>query len=365
MSPRSICAAAALAVLTLAAPARASDFWQRAVAEVSEPTDTEPTLDELIDQGIELSELALLQAQVAFDMKSIPREYRTARARMKEAADLAVRKLEQALERDPDNADVHLLLGTIYYDILYQYYEDDLPLSARHDEVGLAAIEHFNAFERLAPEDPRRTNFARGASNDNFGGVPFVRSTYQFKRSIVYTKLGGDENYENALVDYDYLMAVTPRGLVNAEWTANVLTNSAEILMALGRLDDAIERYQAGIEYRDDALYHYGLAVALDRAGQTETALEHMRLGAKFDGYLAGDGTGSQATFASLAKETVFFIPDGEIHYYYGLGYEALGETAQAVSHFKAFLRAVPDSRYRKLAEDHLQFLRGSSKKRK
>ena len=146
-----------------------------------------------------------------------------------------------------------------------------------------------------------------------------------------------------------------PEGLVHA--------NTAEVLMALGRLPEAVEGYRRAIELetrrppghgRDAALALalYGLAVALDRDEQGDAAAEPLRRAIALDpraALLPGPG--------EPGGEDLFFIPSGDVHYYRGLALRAQGRPQDAVEAFQRFCASVPDSRFVARAEAHLRQL--------
>lgn len=353
MNRKLLIACAALA--TAGGPAHGSDgFWDQA-----EPNQALSEREQLIAQGTDAGDLARTFQREAFEARrdNDLRRNRDARSSMRESGEHAILLLEKALEMSPNDANLHYALGEYYYEFLYSYYEDDLPMATKMNATGKKAIAHWDAFDRLAPTDPRRVNAFRGWSPRGFSGQTYqLRTPYQFKRSIIYTKLGGEENYKKSLAEYEYCIEISPSGQTTTGWFAQLLSNSAEILMALGRLDQAVERYRDSIEYESDPLYYYGLAVALDRQGQTESALEYMRLGRSYE----------HSPLSALARDSVFFIPMGDVHYYYALGYEAAGDTKEAIKHYRAFLRTAIDSRYRSRAQQHIDYLeRPAARKRR
>ncbi len=194
------------------------------------------------------------------------------------------------------------------------------------------AINHYSEFIRLAPKDPR---------------VPDAL----FVRSILLTKLGGEENIKKALADYDVRLrlhnhlSIDPgeRGSI-----ALILSNAAELHMYIGDLERAIGLYYDSLEFAGGSaiLYSYGLAVALDRDGQRVRARQIM-----------GDSV-RRDMLAALSRDTVFFIPNGDIHYYRALGFESIGQKAKAIRYYQQFLRALPDSQYAEQARRNLAALR-------
>lgn len=229
----------------------------------------------------------------------------------------AVEEYEAAARADKSAAEPHYRAA----EVLYAHLINDRPYPDR--TVAMRAIEHWNAFERLAPKDPRLEDAL-------------------FRRSITYTKLGGDANYTKAVEDYEEELRIADESSFSSNLPV-IVSNAAELYMATGRLDEAITKYKRALELRDEALYGYGLALALERDGQGAKAREVM-----FH-YAYGD------RMRSLHQNGVFFVPAGDIHAYKALGYESLGDYQRAARHYEAFLRAQPKGRYSDLARRRLE----------
>jgi tetratricopeptide (TPR) repeat protein len=140
-----------------------------------------------------------------------------------------------------------------------------------------------------------------------------------------------------------------------------VYANFAEVLMAAGRLPDAVARYRDAIAAASDlgvgdrrervhelALAYYGLAVALDRDEQPLAAREAMRRA------LENDPTTAVLKIASSAGGDFFFVPDGDVLYYVGLAAEVEGRDGDAAAAFRDFIARAPRSRWARAAEAHL-----------
>lgn len=173
-------------------------------------------------------------------------------------------------------------------------------------------LAHWAAFEKLAPNDSRLASIL-------------------FRRSLAYTKLGGEENFKLAIADYEHLLHIRADGLVDS---ATVLGNTAELHMAAGNLARSIELYKEALRYSSSHLHYYGLAMALLRDEQISKAKEIMEEAAKTD------------KLRSLRNDSVFFVPEGEIHAYLAFGYEVLGRVKEAKEHNQIFLQRLPNSRY-------------------
>jgi tetratricopeptide (TPR) repeat protein len=114
------------------------------------------------------------------------------------------------------------------------------------------------------------------------------------------------------------------------------------------RFDDPRARAQ------DLVLAYLGLAVALDRDGQTRAAREMMQRA------LALDSTTSVLAVAELPNADLFFVPAGDVYYYIGLARSVAGRREEAADAFHEFLARQPGSRWSARAEGHLAALGGA-----
>ncbi len=99
---------------------------------------------------------------------------------------------------------------------------------------------------------------------------------------------------------------------------------------------------------QDLMLAYLGLAVALDRDGQTRAAREMMQRA------LALDSTTSVLAVAELPHSDLFFVPAGDVYYYVGLARSVAGRREEAADAFREFLAHQPGSRWASRAEAHL-----------
>jgi tetratricopeptide (TPR) repeat protein len=213
----------------------------------------------------------------------------------------------------------------------------------------VASVEHPEqcrpgACERAAAELRR----ARAIAGDG----PIL-STLAGDLGLVLSRMGA---FADALAEYDRaLLLVKPDRLADAleqipddGGRALLLGNSAETLMALGRLDEAIARYQlsAALSHAGSVSYRlaqWGLGVAYDRDEQVERSREAVRRALESDPMLT-----------QLSDEGVFFEPPGDKRYYEALGHEVAGDLAQAAEGWRAFLAERPTSRFARRARAHL-----------
>jgi tetratricopeptide (TPR) repeat protein len=175
-------------------------------------------------------------------------------------------------------------------------------------------------------------------------------STCTLRLAVEQSRAG---RYGDALATYD-------RHLRSGEAQPIAYTNSAEILMALGRLAEAAGRYREAIRLEEAgppgrqrdhglALALYGLGVALDRDEQAAAAREAMGRATSLDPRLRLLETGPSSD--------QFFVPPADVHYYRGLALRTLERSEEASEAFRRFLREAPASRFAGRARAHLQAL--------
>jgi tetratricopeptide (TPR) repeat protein len=301
-----VVAGAAAFVLGAARSARSEDLWQRAAG----PSPQDPYRRALASGD----QYALRAAEQETLHHGEP-----ANAFALRAADA----YEQATALDPRAPEPHYRAA----EVLYLHFVED-PIHPQRNPAE-RAIRHWAEFERMAPRDPRLEGIF-------------------FKRSLAYTKLGGDDNYRLAAADYEKQLRLMDQGSAPEEEIARVLSNAAEIYMAMGDLDRALTLYYDSIEFasRSQRLYAFGLAVALDRDGQAVKARETIR---RFGGY--------SYDVLNPPEGGVFFIPDGDEHYYQALGHETAGQFEAAINHYRQYLRLQPRSRYGERAQQNIRLL--------
>jgi hypothetical protein len=141
----------------------------------------------------------------------------------------AAEAYEQAAAADPRAVEPHYRAAEVLY--LHFIEEADRP----QPQPAERAIRHWAAVERNAPRDPR------------------LESIY-FRRSLTYTKLGGLDNYRLAAADYEKELRLLDPGSAPEEQVARVLSNAAEIYMAMGQLDRALTLYYDSIEFATTSL---------------------------------------------------------------------------------------------------------------
>jgi tetratricopeptide (TPR) repeat protein len=184
--------------------------------------------------------------------------------------------------------------------------------------------------------------------------LPSQEAICWFRLGVERSKLG---DYAEAVADYDRQVAL-------GEADGTVYANSAEILMTLGRLPEAEDRYREAIRVDEQApdrrarehsltLSYYGLGVALDRDEQPVAAREMVARA------LALDPNMSQLLAGQQPGSDVFFIPDGDVFYYIGLAEEVAGRPDDAEAAFREFLSRLPKSAWARRAQAHLEVVVG------
>lgn len=259
--------------------------------------------------------------QLLFDPPVGRARSRPARA---ERARLALAHLRVLLEKTPDDGELRWLAGRAWLAV-----SDELGADKAPAELVRRAIEQLERARRAAPEGAHAESTA-------------------VDLGILYSKLG---QHERALAEYDRALRIHRASSPPSDdddSAANLLGNSAETLMALGRLGEAIARYRAGAELagsdpRTRVLANFGLAVALDRDEQIEKSREAMRQALSADPQMR-----------MLDDQGVFFMPAGDKFYYLALGYLQQGEDTAAAAALRSFLHEQPTSRFAGRARAHL-----------
>ena len=189
-------------------------------------------------------------------------------------------------------------------------------------------LDDWEQFSKLAPLDPRAT-------------------AIMFNRAILHTKMANPKDMKLALDDYTTLLSRVDidDGLQNS---GTVQSNLAETYMMLGDLEGAITSYRAALREHSSASTAYGLAVALDRDGQGRGARELAR-DQGLDAF--------QGFVTDIEQGHTFFVPAGEENYYFALVEESFGRTADAIDHYRAFLRSGAYPQYQPRAQANLDAL--------
>ncbi|WP_437599538.1 tetratricopeptide repeat protein [Sorangium sp. So ce590] len=149
--------------------------------------------------------------------------------------------------------------------------------------------------------------------------------------AVCYARLG---RYTEEIKAYDEALALEP----HAASRALLLANQAEAYMALGDITSAVEGYRAALAalgsldmFRYGVTTLWGLAVALDRSGDLEGALEHIRLARTYD-----------RNDQQINGSGWFYVPPYDEAWYAAVGHWAAARSAElGAARAEAYLRAV------------------------
>ena len=312
-------------VVALAALARPADAGPRTVWEkAAGPAGREAQYRALMARGDQLVERAAEQVNLG----------ETQGGRANGLALRAAEAYEKAAALKPKAAEPRYRAA----EVLYAHFVDENDhLGGDQLKPAERAIAHWDGFQKLAPRDPRLSDML-------------------FRRSIALTKLGGINNYRRAAADYDAALRLEDAASASPLQVALLLSNAAEIHMASGDLERAIELYSDSLDYNPKELYGYGLIVALDRDGQATKALQMMQ----------DYGYEYEVLFPDPRKESPpFFVPDGDVHWYQSIGEESRGNYQSAINHMSQFLAFQPKSPYVARARERIKTLEGKLRRAK
>jgi tetratricopeptide (TPR) repeat protein len=158
-----------------------------------------------------------------------------------------------------------------------------------------------------------------------------------FKQGIIYTVLG---DFPKAIKAYELALDNTTESDIKGV----IYANTAECLMASGKIRQAILFYQRSLEAKpgSNSQALWGLAVALDRDQQITRAYQAARAAYRLDPKLE-----------HIKGPSVFFVPKGEKHYYLGLAYEVAGHLDRSLKHWRSYIKALPKSPWLHRAKSH------------
>jgi tetratricopeptide (TPR) repeat protein len=250
--------------------------------------------------------------------------------------DRALLQLTEADERAPEDPRTSYLRG-----LAFMRWEEPADLSdcqvRRKTEEAIAAFQHLQQSDSL-----------------------FEASQVAFQLGLLFTR---EHAFEAAADSYRRAVALA----FEARDTANAQANLGEVTMLAGDPAGALEHYDEALKLvpggRDYALVAFGSAVALDRLGEHDAALQRasqaIEAAGRSLGWLRGGG--------------VFFEPAYELDYYEALAHEALAELVPAtrelsadaaISGYRKFLgEAERDNPYRANAERNLGELEAREKR--
>ncbi|MCX5743480.1 MAG: tetratricopeptide repeat protein [Proteobacteria bacterium] len=212
----------------------------------------------------------------------------------------------------------------------------DLCSPATFRTVGPLLIAELELAEQLAPLDPRFTVTAGDSTL-------FDRAILRTKLSGVVPRADAVKMLEAAARDYERIVQRSDEAA-----SETVFANLAETYMMLGRIDEAVAQYDRAMAGGAGGSTIYGLAVALDRNGQTMRATQAL-VGLTDDAFHQFE--------LDVVTQRTFYVPSGEVYYYYGLLQEHLGHPDKALEWFKKFIKSGAHPQYQDAAMRHVAAL--------
>jgi len=227
------------------------------------------------------------------------------------------------------------------------------------DKTG-EAIQKLDAAIHLLPREPdayrlrgdaylERKDWARCAA-DLAAADAHRRRDEDSPRALaeLHRKLGLCQARAGKLADAERTLAETA---ASGNAAGEVWMRLGEVRIAMGKLDEAIAALGSALEATDgnaQAMIHFLLAEAYDRARRPGDALAEAAEGVKLDRQLA-----------VLHNPVIPLLGAGEASYMLGLAHSADPTRPEyAFAYFRRFVKEAPDSPWRKRAEDHLRELR-------
>jgi tetratricopeptide (TPR) repeat protein len=167
----------------------------------------------------------------------------------------------------------------------------------------------------------------------------------------LHRKLGLCQARAGKLSDAERTLAETA---ASGNASGEIWMRLGEIRIAMGKLDEAIAALRSALEAPEptaQALIHFLLAAAYDRARRPADALFEASEGVRIDHQQLG----------SLLNPVLPPLGAGELDYMLALAYGTEPAHPEYVLvYFRRFLKAAPDSPWRKRAEDHIRELKTS-----
>lgn len=326
-----VLAAALVALASLSVPAAADgqrpDVWQRALASPSAEAALETYQRELRDGDEHVLQAAARSSSISAIRDQVQR---------------AIEAYRRAAAAQPQAAEPYFRIGMVLWSFYLQSCEHDRFGSSRSPLADCSAPDAINApiaeqtlgawdtFEARAPLDPR------------LSGGP---GSLLFSRAIIHTKLATPAHLAAAARDYE---AIIQRTDGKGEAPSLVWGNLAETYMMLGRLDDSIHAYKEALRHGARTATWYGLAVALDRDGRGALARDMI---------LAQGAVGYRQFRSDVDSHGTFFVPHGEVFYYYALAEEAFGLIDEALDHWHKYVASGAHPQYQPRAREHIDAL--------
>ena len=163
------------------------------------------------------------------------------------------------------------------------------------------------------------------------------------------TKITGSQELRQAIAVYREILERQDPDHASAVTSSNL----AEIYMMLGELEPAIATYSQAVVGGADASATLGLAVALDRAGQGQQARQLVR----------AIGTESLRRWQDQIDDgSVFYVPNGEVHYYLALLNDAQGNPMIAAQEYDQFIASGAHPQFAPRAKQNKAKLRAAAR---
>lgn len=208
-------------------------------------------------------------------------------------------------ERDEGRSPLRLLEARALYELAGAATMRDPAVRLRYalllQDLGeiKGATSHFEALLRSEPPAP-------------------IRADAWQQLAICYARLG---RYPEEIKAYGEALALEP----HAQMRALLFANRAEGHMVLGDLPAAIDGYRAALAalgsldmFRYGVTTLWGLAVALDRSGDLDGAIEHIQLARTYD-----------RSDRQINGPGWFYVPEYDEDWYAALGYWAAARSAE------------------------------------
>jgi tetratricopeptide (TPR) repeat protein len=256
-------------------------------------------------------------------------------AQARRYAEQAIEKYEQAAKLGPPRADIHYRA----YTAARHYLKQDVERTYEKQ------IEHVIKFREVAPLDPRDFEITEDLCHA------------LAKLARLRGGSAADALYDQGVKEYDKLVTrIEPSDAGRTQSLGTLYSNAAELLMAAGRLDEAIVYYERSVTADpQNELNHYGLAVAYDRDGQVRKGAEAMKHAVARDPGLL------RLVHADEPEYPVYFVPEGDKHYYLALAFLVRGDRAEALRRFELFVTQTRSAKkqYLDRAREHIRELKG------
>lgn len=235
-------------------------------------------------------------------------------------------------------------------------------LSQRSENATLEAIKRLDAAVQLLPREAEayrvrgdahleRRNWTKCAQ-DFAAADAYLRRDDEPPKTTAERrrKLGICQARAGKLGDAETTLAETA---ASGNAPAEVWLRLGEVRIAMGKLDEAISALRSALDNTEQpaqATIHFMLAAAYDRARRPADALLEASEAVKLDRQLA-----------TLQNPAVPPINTGEVDYMLGLAYSVDPPRPEfSLALFRRFVRAAPDSPWRKRADEHIRDLKTS-----